>query len=154
MADIVPPETRSRMMSSIRGRDTKPEILVRKILRDLHVGYRLHVKDLPGRPDIVMRGRRRVIEVQGCFWHRHPNCRFAYTPKSRTEFWQRKFDSNVARDARNHQALRDGGWQVLTIWECETANDKLLRERIARFLGMGETGGTDQEDGGHPGEAG
>jgi DNA mismatch endonuclease, patch repair protein len=154
VVDIVPPETRSRMMSAIRGRDTRPEIRVRKTLRALGVGYRLHVKDLPGRPDIVMRGRRKIIEVAGCFWHRHPHCRFAYTPKSRIEFWERKFEANVARDARNHQALRDSGWDVLIIWECETADATLLRERIARFVGVGETRGEAQEDGGHSGEAG
>ncbi|GJE53069.1 Very short patch repair protein [Methylobacterium tardum] len=140
MVDRFTPETRSRMMSAIRGRDTKPELVVRKILRELGVGYRLHRKDLPGKPDISMSGRRKIIEVRGCFWHRHPGCRFAYEPKSRQEFWTRKFASNVERDERNDRALRDRGWQVLTIWECETAQGTSLQERVAEFVGAGEHG--------------
>lgn len=150
--DRFPPETRSRMMRAVRGRDTKPELMVRKILRDLGVGYRLHRKDLPGKPDICMSGRRKIIEVRGCFWHRHPGCRFAYEPKSRQEFWTRKFASNVERDERNERTLRDGGWQVLTIWECETAQATNLRERIAEFVGVGEHGGPGKGQN-HPREA-
>ncbi|MGO4705864.1 very short patch repair endonuclease [Microvirga sp. 2MCAF38] len=137
MIDIVPPATRSRMMSAIRGRNTKPELVVRRLLRELGIGYRLHVRDLPGRPDIVMKGRKKIIEVRGCFWHRHPGCRFAYMPKSRIDFWERKFASNVERDRRNDMALQNSGWDVLTIWECETADAKVLRQRVEGFLRVG-----------------
>lgn len=137
MVDTVSPATRSQMMRAIRGRNTQPELAVRKVIRELGVGYRLHVKGLPGCPDIVMKGRRKIVEVRGCFWHRHPGCRLAYTPKSRTEFWGSKFATNVARDHRNDRALEDSGWGVLTIWECETGDAKLLRDRLAEFLELG-----------------
>jgi DNA mismatch endonuclease (patch repair protein) len=107
-------------MARIKGRNTQPEIVVRKALRLLGVGYRLHVKALPGRPDIVMRGRGKIIEVRGCFWHRHPHCEFAYTPKSNQAFWEAKFKGNVRRDKQNLSALQNSGWNVLVIWECET----------------------------------
>jgi DNA mismatch endonuclease (patch repair protein) len=122
------------MMAAIRSRNTTPELQVRKVLRSLGVGYWLHVSSLPGRPDIVMRGRRRVIEVRGCFWHRHENCKFAYTPKSNVDFWIQKFSSNVDRDRRNEAALIASGWRVLTVWECEAADPKVLRSRIEEFL--------------------
>lgn len=138
MVDTVPPAVRSRMMSAVRGRDTKPELTVRRLLRDLGVGYRLHVKGLPGRPDIVMQGRRKIIEVRGCFWHRHPGCRFAYTPKSRQEFWDAKFQANVSRDRRNEIALRNSGWEVLTIWECEASDANVLRAKLAEFVRASE----------------
>lgn len=137
MVDTVSPATRSGMMRAIRRRNTQPEISVRKVLRELGVGYRLHVKGLPGRPDIVMKGRRKIVEVRGCFWHRHPGCRFAYKPKSRTEFWETKFATNVARDRRNDRALEGSGWDVLTIWECETRDARLLHDRLAEFLKLG-----------------
>lgn len=134
MVDRLTTDERSRNMSRIRGKNTKPEIVVRRILRGLGVGYRLHVRDLPGRPDIVMAGRRRIIEVRGCFWHRHLGCRFAYTPKTRLEFWQAKFDANVARDRRNEDVLIQAGWRVLTVWECETSDATVLRDRISAFV--------------------
>lgn len=137
MTDRVSAERRSANMAAIRGRDTAPELFVRGILRELGVGYRLHDKTLPGRPDIVMKGRRKAIFVNGCFWHRHPRCRFSYEPKSRIAFWSEKFAGNVARDVRNQTALHDRGWGILVIWECETADAKLLKERIAHFLSWG-----------------
>ncbi|MDI4666581.1 very short patch repair endonuclease [Xanthobacter autotrophicus] len=146
MADIVTPQVRSRMMSGIRGADTRPEMAVRRALRNLGVGYRLHVKDLPGRPDIVMKGRRKIVEVMGCYWHRHPGCPKATTPSSNTEFWNRKFASNVARDARNLTELEGSGWSVLRVWECETGDATLLQKRIAQFLGLGECGGRSEGD--------
>src|SRR4051812_48917573 len=103
MPDVVTPETRSRMMSGIRGRDTKPELAVRRYLHSRGLRYRLHVSDLPGRPDIVLPARRTVVFVHGCFWHRHEGCRFAYTPKSRQEFWVPKLEGNAARDALDQQ---------------------------------------------------
>ena len=122
------------MMAGIRGRNTQPELVVRRILRSLGVGYRLHVATLPGRPDIVIVGRHKIIEVRGCFWHRHRGCRFAYMPKSNRTFWRTKFKANVARDRRNARQLKAGGWQVLTIWECETAAAKVLQQRLRAFI--------------------
>ncbi len=106
-------------MSRIRGKDTGPEIAVRSSLHRLGFRFRLHVNDLPGRPDIVLPKYRTVIFVHGCFWHRHKGCRFAYTPKTRTAFWTAKFAENVARDALNRQSLEGLGWRVLVIWECQ-----------------------------------
>jgi DNA mismatch endonuclease, patch repair protein len=125
MADIVDKKTRSRMMSGIRGRDTKPELLVRKALFAAGYRYRLHSKSLLGRPDIVLPAIRCAIFVHGCFWHRHPGCRFAYTPKSNVKFWTNKFNSNVTRDKLAKVALQKAGWRVLTIWECNVNQRRL-----------------------------
>lgn len=149
MVDRVSGEHRSRIMSRIRGKDTAPELAVRRTLRSMGIGYRLHVRDLPGRPDIVMAGRRTVIEVRGCFWHRHPGCRFAYSPRSRTDFWEAKFAANVERDRRNELALNQAGWKVITVWECETRDVDALRRRLASCLGQ-ESGAGDDE--GHQAE--
>jgi DNA mismatch endonuclease, patch repair protein len=125
MPDVVTPETRSRMMSGIRGRDTKPEMAVRRYLHARGFRYRLHARELPGRPDIVLPRYRVVVFVHGCFWHRHEGCRFAYHPKSRQEFWGPKLDGNAARDARDQQRLRDLGWRVDVVWECEATPERL-----------------------------
>lgn len=125
MADIVSPEKRSAMMSGIRGKDTKPEIIVRRLLHRLGYRFRLHRKDLPGRPDIVLPKRRTVIFVNGCYWHGHEDCHLYRPPKSRTEFWTNKIEGNQARDQRNYSALEDAGWKVVVIWEC--AISKKLR---------------------------
>src|SRR5690242_15759999 len=106
-------------MSRIRGSNTKPEIKVRSALHQSGYRFRIHRRDLPGRPDIVLPGYRTVVFVHGCFWHRHKRCKFAYSPKTRPEFWQNKFSSNVARDQRNASQLRRLGWRVATVWECE-----------------------------------
>lgn len=137
MVDRLTPAHRSANMAAIRGRETGPELAVRRALRSLGIGYRLDVRTLLGRPDIVMKGRRAVMFVHGCFWHRHQGCRFAYHPKSRTGFWETKFAGNVARDRRNEAALRDSGWNVIVIWECETVDARLLSERIVELLGRG-----------------
>lgn len=137
MTDRVSREQRSANMAAIRGTHTAPELFVRSLLRQMGVGYRLHDRSLPGRPDIVMKGRHKVIFVHGCFWHRHEGCRYCYEPKSRTAFWRDKFAGNMARDARNLAALQDRGWGILVIWECETADANVLKERIAHFLGRG-----------------
>lgn len=134
MADTVTKERRSQNMARIKGRNTGPELAVRRVLRDLGLGYRLHVATLPGRPDVVMKGRRKIIEVRGCFWHRHPGCKFAYTPKSNVSFWSRKFASNVARDERNKAALQNSGWDVLVVWECEANDAKLLQRHVRLFI--------------------
>lgn len=133
MADIVDRKTRSRMMSGIRGRNTSPELLVRQYLFRAGFRYRLHVPGIPGRPDIVLPARKCVIFVHGCFWHRHPGCRFAYMPRSNVAFWKRKFESNVRRDRHVQTMLRRAGWRVHVIWECEI-HERGLR-RLKRALG-------------------
>lgn len=117
-------------MSRIRGSDTKPEVRVRSLLHRLGYRFRLHVRNLPGRPDIVLPKHRTVIFVHGCFWHRHEGCRYAYTPKSRVEFWQAKFDENVARDQRQRRELEALGWAVAVVWECETQAEEQLKHRL------------------------
>jgi DNA mismatch endonuclease, patch repair protein len=135
MADRLSQAERSANMAAVRSRDTGPELAVRLALRGLGVGYRLHVKVLAVRPDIVMKGRRTVIFVHGCFWHRH-GCRNASTPKSRQHYWEPKFAANVARDARSQRLLQDNGWTVLVIWECETRDAGALAERLGGWLGV------------------
>ena len=130
MADVFDSATRSRMMSGIRGKDTKPEILVRQYLHARGFRYRLHSKKLPGKPDLVLPKYRAAIFVHGCFWHRHQNCRLAYKPKSRKEFWQTKFEQNIARDKKAVEKLLAQGWRVMTIWECA------LRDSELRDLGL------------------
>lgn len=133
--DRLTPTERSENMRRIRGRDSGPELVVRRLLHMSGYRYRLHRKDLPGRPDIVFPSRRKVIFVHGCFWHRHRGCKYAYTPKSRTAFWEDKFGQNVQRDARVEAALSDRGWETMTVWECETRDASLLLIRLVRFLG-------------------
>lgn len=122
-------------MGRIRGKETKPEIAVRKIAHRLNYRFRLHRRDLPGSPDIVFSGRKIVLFVHGCFWHRHEHCRLAYTPKSNIEFWQAKFNNNVARDARAKNELERLGWRVAIIWECETADQTSLSLKLKEILG-------------------
>jgi len=117
-------------MGRIRGRDTAPEIAVRSMLHRLGLRFRLHEQKLPGRPDIVLSRWETVIFVHGCFWHRHTHCPFAYTPKSRVEFWRAKFEANAARDERNRKALASAGWRVVVIWECEIAQETRLSRRL------------------------
>lgn len=119
MTDIVTPEVRSRMMRGIRGRNTRPELGLRYALFRLGYRYRLHQRGLPGRPDIVFPGRKAVIFVHGCFWHRHEDCRYATTPASNTVFWMSKFAANVARDRASAERLELSGWQTLVVWECQ-----------------------------------
>jgi DNA mismatch endonuclease, patch repair protein len=119
VTDIVSKQKRSEMMSGIRSRNTKPEMIVRSWLHRNGYRFRLHRKDIPGGPDIVLPGRRIAIFVHGCFWHRHPGCKLCYTPKSNIERWQRKFDENVERDRRAMAALEEAEWKVIVIWECE-----------------------------------
>lgn len=116
--DIVDKQTRSRMMAAIRGRDTHPELVLRKRLHAAGFRFRLHRRDLPGRPDVVLPRYRAAVLVHGCFWHRHANCRFAAVPASNASFWSSKFAANVERDARNIAALCKLGWRVAIVWEC------------------------------------
>ena len=134
MTDIVDARRRSEMMGAIRGRDTAPELAVRRCAHRMGLRYRLHRKDLPGRPDLVLPRHRLVVFVHGCFWHRHERCRSASIPRSRTAFWKEKFAANVARDARQQAALKALGWRVLVIWECETRQEAILRRRLAAFI--------------------
>ena len=127
MADVVDRATRSRMMSGIRGRDTKPELVVRKYLHAHGLRYRVAATNLPGKPDITLPRYGAVVFVHGCFWHRHPGCRFAATPSSNAEFWQDKFSANVARDEQVRDLLTVAGWRVLVIWECEVSAQRLWK---------------------------
>jgi DNA mismatch endonuclease (patch repair protein) len=133
MADIVTPAVRSRMMSGIRGKNTKPEILVRSFLHRRGLRFRLHSSKLPGRPDLVLPRYRSVVFVHGCFWHQHPGCRFAYMPKSNVERWQKKFSENRARDFEAVRALEAQGWSVFTIWECQVRDDAALEQLVDRI---------------------
>lgn len=121
-------------MSRIRSKDTSPELAVRKVLFGMGYRYRLHSSKLPGKPDIVLSKYKSVVFVHGCFWHRHPGCRFAYTPKSRLEFWNGKFEANVRRDDHAKRQLKDLGWKQLTIWECETRKPDAVARRLKKFL--------------------
>jgi len=117
--DTISKEHRSWNMSRIRSKDTKPEKIVRSLLHRMGYRFRLHVKDLPGKPDIVLPKYKTVIFVHGCFWHRHPKCKYAYTPKSRIKFWDKKFSDNIARFKIVKKKLEDFQWKVAIIWECE-----------------------------------
>jgi len=119
-------------MALVKGKNTKPELKVRRALHAAGLRYRLQAADLPGRPDIVFRSRRVVVFVHGCFWHRHPDpaCKLTRTPKSRLDFWAPKFDSNVARDARNHASLRTLGWTDIVIWECELGDPSTIEALV------------------------
>lgn len=119
MADGLSPEKRSWNMSRIKGKDTSIEVKVRKYLFSQGFRYRKHVTDLPGKPDIVLPKYNAVVFVNGCFWHRHTGCKEAYMPKSRVEFWQKKFERNVQNDTMQSKKLMEAGWRVFTVWECE-----------------------------------
>lgn len=132
--DRLTSEHRSRLMSRVGGKDTAPEMVVRRLLHSLGYRYRLHVRNMPSRPDLVFPARKKVILVHGCFWHRHEGCRKATTPKSNEGFWRAKFQRNIERDADNSRALSELGWQVCVVWECETKNVADLREKLVGFL--------------------
>ncbi len=119
MVDVVDPVTRSRMMANIKGKNTRPELELRKALHALGLRFRIHGKHLPGKPDIVLPRWKAAVFVHGCFWHRHEGCRFASSPATRSDFWNEKFAANVARDRRNQKQLLDIGWKVKVVWECD-----------------------------------
>src|SRR4051794_15552930 len=119
MTDLLSPARRSALMARVKSRDTRPEIAVRRMLHAAGYRFRLHRRDLPGTPDIVLPSRRIIIFVHGCFWHGHSGCRLATIPKTRTEFWRAKIQNNQVRDRQCEQLLRDSGWRVLTFWECQ-----------------------------------
>ena len=132
--DVFAAPTRSAVMRRVKGKDTKPELKVRKALTALGARYRLHRKDLPGSPDVVLPGRRLAIFVHGCFWHGHDCARGARTPKTNREYWMAKVGRNVARDERSRAALAERGWRVETIWECELKDQAALEARLASLL--------------------
>jgi DNA mismatch endonuclease (patch repair protein) len=136
--DVFTPEKRSEVMSLIRGKDTKPELAVRSILHRMGYRFRLHRKNLPGKPDIVLPRYRTVVFVHGCFWHQHDGCPDGHPPKSRKEFWLKKLDGNKARDKRNLAALSEAGWRVIVIWECELKPKLLgsLKNKLRQEIGF------------------
>ena len=133
--DILTPEQRSERMRRVRQRHTKPELIVRKLLHANGFRYRLNDPRLPGRPDIVFPGRRKVVFVHGCFWHQHVGCRAGKVPATRQDFWLPKFDANRGRDRRNVEALEELGWSALVVWECETRDLPTLLAKLIDFLG-------------------
>ena len=135
MADVFSRRKRSEIMRAVRGTDTKPEMLVRKLVWQLGYRYRLHVRSLPGCPDLVFPSRRSVIFVHGCFWHRHTCSGGRSMPASRIAYWKAKFDRNRARDRKNQRQLAHLGWKVLTLWECQTRQPELVSLKVKAFLG-------------------
>ena len=135
MTDVFTKSKRSEVMSRIKGRNTKPELAVRSLLHRLGYRFRLHKADLPGKPDIVLSRYKTVIFVHGCFWHRHKDCRFAYTPKTRVDFWLEKLESNVTRDIKVKSDLELMGWRVITVWECELRDMDQLSIKFVTELG-------------------
>ena len=132
--DAHSPKQRSRNMAAIKGKDTKPEMIVRRMLHGLGYRYGLHGRALPGRPDLVFSARKKVVFVHGCFWHMH-DCRWgAVIPKTRTEFWQNKRRSNVERDVRTRDLLREAGWRFLIVWECELKSPQRALKKLVAFL--------------------
>ena len=133
--DTLAPSERSERMSRVRGKDTKPEMLIRCLVHGMGYRYRLHAPELPGKPDLVFRPRKKVVFVHGCFWHLHPGCSRARFPKSpeSADWWREKLEGNAARDQRNQETLRELGWNVHVIWECEAPEG--LKERLRSFLG-------------------
>tara|TARA_Y100000741_G_C17834104_1_gene387745 strand:+ start:107 stop:514 length:408 start_codon:yes stop_codon:yes gene_type:complete len=125
MVDHLTKKKRSRNMSRIRGSNTKPEILVRSFLHKRGFRFRLHGKNLPGRPDIVLRKYKTAIFVDGCYWHRHQGCKLAYKPKSRKKFWQSKFESNIKRDQEVNKLFDDISWKIIRIWQCKINEENL-----------------------------
>ena len=138
MADTVSPEQRSEIMSRIKGKDTTPEMHVRRLVHSMGYRYRLHRKHLPGRPDLVFASRKKIILVHGCFWHQHdsPECKIVSVPKSNRDYWLPKLARNVERDEENLKKLLELGWSVLVVWECEVSRED-LRKRLKRFLEFG-----------------
>lgn len=144
MTDTLSAEQRSALMARIRGRDTKPELTVRRLLHALGYRFRIQARGLPGRPDVALTRRRKAVFVHGCFWHQHEGCRAAQVPKTRVDFWTEKFARNRRRDAAALEALEALGWSALVVWECELRRPQDLALRLQGFLGptaIGRRGG-------------
>lgn len=140
--DTLTPIERSERMSRVRGKDSNPEMKLRRLIHAMGYRYRLHVNKLPGKPDLVFPSRRAVIFMHGCFWHRHTGCKLARMPKSRIDFWRVKLESNRVRDQRHQQQLLELGWDVLVVWECQLGHLESVKELVKVFL-HGK-GGTDK----------
>ena len=132
--DTLSPKERSERMARVKGKDTKPELVVRSLVHRLGFRFRLHCGNLAGKPDLVFVGRKKLIFVHGCFWHRHKGCARCRMPKSRLEFWGPKLEENRKRDLRNQRELKKDGWRIGLIWECQTADKTKLERRIMEFL--------------------
>jgi len=133
MVDIISKAKRSWNMGRIKSGNTKPELIVRSFLHNKGYRFKLHKKTLPGKPDIVLHRHKTVIFVHGCFWHRHKGCPYAYTPKSRRSFWQKKFTENVQRDKKNKDQLKKLKWKIVTVWECQTQKPKSLKKAVSKI---------------------
>lgn len=136
MTDFLSPKERSERMARIKGSNTRPEIALRKVLHRLGMRYRLHGSGLPGKPDLVFPRYKIVVFVHGCFWHRHSNCSITTTPKTNTAFWVEKFEKNVARDEKNIILLKEAGWRVFVIWECEVGSARKAEATGERLAGL------------------
>lgn len=134
MTDKLTPERRSENMRSIRAKNTSPEMMVRRTVHRMGFRYRLHVPDLPGKPDLVLPRLKKIIEVRGCFWHQHSGCIDSHIPKSRADYWRPKLTKNVERDKLNQAKLIADGWEILTLWECELRDAEQIRKRLQLFL--------------------
>lgn len=134
MADTVSPEVRSQIMAKVKSKGMKPELRVRKLLHGLGYRYRLHRADLPGRPDLVFPARRKVIFVNGCFWHRHDGCPQVRIPATNRDYWLAKLERNYNRDRRSIALLQEQGWSVMTVWECQLRDISAATERLVLFL--------------------
>jgi DNA mismatch endonuclease (patch repair protein) len=134
VADKFTPEERSRIMSRVKGRDTKPEKIVRSLLHAMGLRFRLHRRDLPGKPDVVLPRHKKVVFVHGCFWHGHAGCPRAARPTSNVEFWNKKIDSNMRRDRVAQKELTALGWQILIVWQCEMRNLTALTDKLEQFF--------------------
>lgn len=134
MTDVFSKEKRSWIMSRVKGRDTKPEILVRSFIHHMGFRFRVHRRDLPGNPDIVLPRYRKVIFIHGCFWHGHKNCPRSKRPSTHRSFWNKKLDGNIERDERYRRELLQMGWKVLVVWECETRTPEKLLRKLENFL--------------------
>lgn len=121
-------------MSRIRGKNTKPEMYVRKFLYSHGFRYRLHYSKLPGRPDVVLVGKKIIIDIKGCYWHRHPGCRYATTPSTNVDFYQKKFADTMERDAKNKANWKEAGWKVIEVWECELRTVESRDQRLEKLL--------------------
>jgi DNA mismatch endonuclease (patch repair protein) len=144
MTDVFSPEKRSQVMAAIGQKNTKPEMVVRRLLHRLGYRFRIHRKDLPGKPDIVFPGRRKIVLIHGCYWHGH-GCRVGRLPKSRTEYWLPKIQANQARDSKNIASLQEAGWSVLVLWECDIRAANGLESTLSTFLGLPGDGEVKEE---------
>ncbi|MGH9839078.1 MAG: very short patch repair endonuclease [Blastocatellia bacterium] len=136
MADVFTPEQRSLVMASVHEKNTTPELAVRSLLHRMGCRFRLHRKDIPGKPDIVLPRHKKSIFVHGCFWHQHKGCKHAARPTSNTDYWNKKLDRNIERDKANRKKIGELGWKVMVIWECETRNHELLADKLLKFIGL------------------